>query len=461
MTGKMGTLTLKQKIVNRFSGDDISFGAVTSLLIPVIIDQFFLVSFNIINTAMISSSGTAAISAVNMVGTINIFLVQIFQAVSLGGTVLISQAFGARNRKKIQQNCRGTVHGAFIVALTLTLLFLVLRHTVLSVLFGGAELAVMQNAEVYLTGILLSYPLQAVVEGTNGSLRGVGRTRSSLKLSLLMNSCYIALNFVFVFGLKMGILGLVISLNISRAVGAVFAIVTLYMHRDIFGIKLKTFFKVHFKQLRHVLTVSVPFGLESVFFNGGKIIMQTIIVSLGTNVIATNAIATSWIQMSEIIPTALGSALVPIVGQCIGRKNIADARKLTKSFVVAGIVMLSTVDLILLPLFHVGIQLFSPPAAIVPKIFQIIVVVAIMHPISWSISFVLPAALRAAGDGVFTTTVSLCSMWLCRVALGYVVGIVLGYGLTGIFVVMGFEWGVRGSIFLHRFSGTKWYQREL
>lgn len=460
MSGHTRFLKSKAWIKNRFSGTDISFAAVTSLLIPVIIDQFFLVSFNVINTAMISSSGTAAISAVNMVGTLNIFLVQIFQAVSLGGTVLISQAFGARNREKIQQSCRGTVQGAFFVAVFITVSLLIFNRFVLQLLFGGAEQAVMHYAEIYMTGILLSYPLQAVVEGTNGSLRGVGRTRSSLKLSLLMNSCYIVLNIIFIYGLKMSVLGLVISLNISRAIGAVFAIITLYSHRDIFMLKIKDFFRVYTKQLRHVLIVSVPFALENAFFSGGKIIIQTIIVSLGTNVIATNAIATSWIQLSEIIPAALQTALVPVVGQCIGRKNLKDARKLTKSFVGAGMVMLTTVDLILLPLFHIGIQMYNPPAEIVPKIFQIVVIAACLHPV-WSFSFILPSALRAAGDSIFTTTISLCSMWLFRVALGYVVGIVLGYGLPGIFFIMGLEWGVRGIIFSFRFAGKKWYQHEL
>ncbi len=452
---------LYQKLQNRFSGDQVQFKDVMTLLFPVIIDQFFLVSFNFINTAMISSSGTAAISAVNMVGTLNVFLVQIFQAVGLGGTVLIAQAFGAKNYQRITTSNRGTVQGAVLVATTLSIAFLFLHQQVIQLLFGGAEQAVLENAEVYMTGILLSYPLQAIVEGTNGSLRGVGRTRSSLKLSLLMNSFYILFNFVFVLGFKMGIIGLVISLNISRLIGAIFGFVMLYLHREIFRNKIVDFFRVNLRQLFHVLTVSIPFAMESMFFSGGKIIIQTIIVSLGTNVIATNAIASSWVQLSEIIPTAMGSALVPIVGQCIGAKNLKDARKLTKSFVAAGSICLVTVDLLLLPLFPLGMKLFNPPAEIIPDIFQIILIVMVFHGITWSVSFVLPAALRAAGDSVFTTVTALLSMWIFRVGLGYLVGLVLGYGLPGIFFVMAVEWGVRGSVFYWRFRGDKWYQREL
>ncbi|WP_235836385.1 MATE family efflux transporter [Enterococcus timonensis] len=449
------------KLKGYFSGTDLSYKDVTALLIPVIIDQFFLVSFNFINTAMISSSGTAAISAVNMVGTLNVFMVQLFAAMGLGGTVLISQAYGRKAWRKISENCLGAIYGAFFIASLLTIVVLVFHKQVLGLLFGDAEQAVLNNAEIYLTGILISYPMQAIVEGTNGSLRGVGRTRSSLKLSLLMNSIYIVMNFIFVFGLQQGVLGLVISLNISRFAAMIFAFVMIYLHRDIFHLRLPDFLHVKLQNILHVITVSIPFAAETMFFNGGKIIVQTLIVSLGTNVIATNAIGTSWVQMSEIIPAAMQTALVPIVGQCIGRKNIQDARKLTKSFVIAGSVSLLATDLLMLPFFHLGMKLFNPPAEILPNIFQIILIALVMHPITWSISFILPSALRAAGDAKFTTTVSLISMWVVRVGIGYLVGIVLGFGLPGIFFVMTVEWGFRGSIFLLRYRGDKWHQKEV
>ena len=49
-------------------------------------------------------------------------------------------------------------------------------------------------------------------------------------------------------------------------------------------------------------------------------------------------------------------------------------------------------------------------------------------------------------------------MWLFRIGAGYLVGIQLGYGLVGIFVVMTIEWGIRGFIFYKRFSSNKWLE---
>jgi len=85
----------------------------------------------------------------------------------------------------------------------------------------------------------------------------------------------------------------------------------------------------------------------------------------------------------------------------------------------------------------------------------------IAQPLLWSFSFVLPSALRAAGDSKYTSISSLLSMWAFRVILGYILGITLGFGIMGVWVAMVAEWGVRGLIFGLRFRGDKWYAHKL
>ena len=341
--------------------------------------------------------------------------------------------------KQLSKVCSGTVYGAVLMALMISLLIACFHQGILHLLFGHAEPLVLANAQLYLLGLLASYPMQAVIEGTNGSLRGIGRTKASLKLSLLMNFVYIVGNVVFISIFEMGMIGLITSLLISRFLGMLFAFYTLRANRSLFLLKKEDFLRIQIPLIARVLKVSIPFAAESIFFNGGKIIIQTMIVSFGTNVIAANAIASSWIQISEIVPSALATSLVPIVGQCIGRGNIVDARKLTKTFVITGMIAFLLVDLSLLPFFPLGMKLFNPPAAILPDIYRLYLIAIVMHFLTWSIGFILPSALRAAGDANFTTLTSLLSMWIFRIGMGYLVGIVWGYGLTGIYFVMTLE----------------------
>lgn len=454
----MGWKKVKGKVGELLTGEEISKNEIIGILFPVIIDQFFLVGFNFVNTAMISSSGAAAISAVNMVGSVNIFLVQFFVAIGLGGTVLVSRSYGKGDHRSLGKLSASVLHATFVVGVLLMLIFLLLHQGVLTLLFGNADQEVLGNAKLYFVGILLSYPAHAVIEGINGNLRGLGFTQNSLKNSLFMNFIYIIGNFIFVIYFQLGIIGLIYSLLISRFLAVVFAGYTFYKHRASFKLKRKQLIHLDFSMIRYIIMISAPFAAESLFFNGGKIIMQMMIVGLGTAHIAAFAIAGSWMQLAEIIPAALANALVPIVGQSVGRKNLSDIRKLTKSFILLGTVAIITVDLLLLPLFPFAMKLFNPPTEMIPVIFQMYLIAFVMHGIAWCYSFLLPSALRAVGDGKFTTTVSLFSMWLFRIGAGYLIGIKLGYGLVGIFVVMTIEWGIRGTIFYRRFKSNRWVE---
>lgn len=447
---------VRHKIERSLEGEEISRGEILSILLPVIIDQFFLISFNFINTAMISSSGSAAISAVNMVGSINIFLVQVFVAIGLGGTVLISRAYGKGDARGLGSLSASVIHATLIVGTLLMLVFLLLHQVVLNLLFGTADSIVMSNAKIYFIGILLSYPAHAIIEGVNGSLRGLGFTRNSLKNSLFMNSVYLISNIFLVLIFDLGIMGLIISLLISRFLGAIFASYSMYQYRMNFRLRKNDLQRFDITMVGFILRTSLPFAAESLFFNGGKIIMQMMIVSFGTAHIAANAIAGSWVQLAEIIPSALATSLVPIVGQSVGRGNLNDVRKLTKSFVRLGIIAIVAVDTIMLPLFPLAMKLFNPEPEMIPIIFKMYLVAFVMHGVAWCYSFVLPSALRALGDGKFTTTVSLFSMWIFRIGAGYLIGVYLGYGLVGIFVVMTIEWAIRGAIFYRRFTSNKW-----
>jgi Na+-driven multidrug efflux pump len=224
---------------------------------------------------------------------------------------------------------------------------------------------------------------------------------------------------------------------------------------------MKDIFTLNFTMLRRILFIGLPFAAEQMFFNGGKILTQTFIVGLGTFAMATNAICASMANLFQIPANALLLSIITVVGQCMGRRDIKDARKFIRSFLWLSSFSFAVMALVVMPLFNPLVSLFNPPKEIVPTIYLIILINAIAQIPLWSLSFVTPSALRAAGDSKFTSIVSMLSMWLFRVVLGYILGIVLKFGILGVWIAMDCEWGVRGLIFLMRYRGKKWYQHHL
>ncbi|MDF2958355.1 MAG: Na+-driven multidrug efflux pump [Paenibacillus sp.] len=444
-----------------FSGESIDYRQIISLFIPILIDQAFIVFLNLLNIAMISSSGVAAVSAVSMIDTVNIFLISVFVAVSTGGTVVVAQYKGSGNALMVSKAAAGSITLVSLLACGISLFVVAFYYPTLNFLFGTATADVFAHAKIYLIGSGVSYIGFAVVESVCGALRGIGKTRVSLALSLIMNLSYVILNIVFINLLDMGVLGMTIAVNVARYSAAVFALIYLAKMDTTFHLRIRDMINFNVSMLKKILFIGIPFAAEQMFFNGGKMLTQVFIVSLGTYAMATNAISASLATLFLVPSIALSQTIVTVVGQCMGRRNIKDARKFAKSFLWLSSFSLLLMGLIIIPLFQPIVGLFHPPADIVDDIFVIILITAIVQIPLWPISFLLPSALRAAGDSKFTSITSMLSMWLFRVVLGYILGIVLDFGIIGVWVAMNCEWGVRGAIFLWRFRGETWYKHRL
>ncbi|EGG36662.1 MATE family efflux transporter [Paenibacillus sp. HGF5] len=446
---------------NHLSGESMDYRQIFALFFPILIDQAFIIGLNLVNTSMISSSGVSAVSAVNMVDSLNIFLINVFVAVATGGTVVVAQYKGSGNAMMVSRASAATVTSVAMIALAIALLIIGLHQPVLTLLFGSASPEVLESARIYLIGSSTSFLGIAIVQAVCGALRGIGKTRASLALSLIMNLLYVLLNIVFITLLNMGVMGMTLAINIARFAGAACALYYLFKVDATLHIRLRDLFHFPISMLRKIMFIGLPFAAEQMFFNGGKLLTQVFIVSLGTYAIATNAIGSSLAAVFQIPASALSLTIVTVVGQCIGRGDIADARKFIKSFLWLGAFSLALMGLILMPLYRPLVGLFNPPPEIVNDLFVVLLINTLVQVPLWSISFILPSALRAAGDSRFTSITSMLTMWLFRVILGYIMGIVLGWGILGVWLAMNCEWGVRGAVFLWRFRGKKWYAHKL
>ncbi len=458
-------LKMKHKTVvlldKYFTGESIDYKQMIAIFIPILVDQACLILMSLLNTAMVSSAGVAAVSAVSMVDSLNIFLVNVFIAVATGGTVIVAQYKGSGNAEMVSKTAAQAISAVTLFSVLLSVLVIIFHMPVLNVLFGKAEADVFQNAKIYLIGSCISYPLIAIFQAVCGALRGVGETKPCLSLSLLLNLSNTLLNVVLITFFHMGVKGLIISTLIARTLGMAASLIFILRYNVSIRYKIKNSLQFDFSILKKVMFIGLPFAAEQIFFNGGKLLTQTFIVQLGTLAMTVYAIGNSIALLFQIGPNALSITIVTVVGQCIGRRNIQDARKFIKSLIGFSSILFVATSAILLPFLPYIIKMFNPPDKIIPTIFILIIISAIAQPILWSPSFIMPSALRAAGDSNFTSVASLLSMWLLRVILGYILGITFGFGIIGVWVAMIVEWGVRGFIFTTRFKGEKWYAHKL
>ena len=434
---------------------------IIKMALPLIVDQGFVIGLAIVNTLIVSVNGVNAISAVNLIDTLNTFFINIFIAMAMGGTVLIAQSKGRNDQKLIRKYTTGTLQSIFFLTCVLSVLVVLFRWQIFSILFKESSASVLKLSNVYLIGLMISYPAQSIVEASCGVLRGVADTKGSLFLSSISNLTYVLLNFIFIRVFSLGIIGMCIALNSARLLGAVFSIWYLCSRNQSLNFRLSQLKRVFFPSIRKVITVGLPFSLEQIFFNGGKIVTQTFIVRFGTLAVTANAIGNLLTMLIEIVPGGFMLALVPIIAQSIGASDVKCVKKFWRSFMVISSISAFIFSFIIIVNYHSIITLFNVPPTVEVQVFKIFILVAAGRVLIWPVGFITPSALRAAGDAKFTSMVSLITMWGVRIVAGYILGVVLNYGVIGIWMAMCGEWVVRGAIFSHRLISEKWIEKDI
>ena len=112
------------------------------------------------------------------------------------------------------------------------------------------------------------------------------------------------------------------------------------------------------------------------------------------------------------------------------------------------------------PLMPLIMRLYHAPAETMEIIRMLRIALVIPMPFFYPTANIMPNILRSAGDSSFSSMVSLSAMWVIRVGLGYLLGIVLDFGILGIMCCLGLEWAVKTLIYGLRFRGDKWLNKK-
>ena len=431
------------------------------LILPLIIEQFLQCFVGLADSLMVATVGEAAVSAVSLVDSVFLLLIYVFSALATGGAVVAGQALGRKDNDEACRSANQLV--VFIAEVSIVIMILVYlgRELMMRLVFGDIELDVLENCRTYLNIVTLSIPFIAVYNAGAALFRSMGNSRISMITAMLMNTINLVGNAVLIFGFKMGISGVAIPTLISRMVGC-FYILKLLKNPD-WKVHLpkRLSFKPDGPILKQILRIGVPNGLENGMFHLGKIVILSLVASFGTASIAANAVGNNVTTFAYLPGTAIGYAILTVVSQCVGAKDIPQARYYVKKLVKLTYLVLFIsnvlVALITLPVLH--FYNLSPEATELAKI--IIWYYNICCILIYTPSFPLPNALRAANDVRYTLIVAAVSMWVCRIGLSYVLGDWLGWGLVGVWVAMTIDWAVRGLLFTIRYLKGGWEKKAV
>lgn len=435
--------------------------ALRILLVPLIVEQLLNSFMGMADTMMVSNIGSAAISAVSLVDSINILVIQVFSAMAAGATIICSQYIGQGDDKRSNNAARQVVIAVLAISSVLSILCILLRKPLLSLIFGQVEADVMAGSITYFFITALSFPFIALFNAGSAFYRAGGDSRFPMIVSAISNIINIVMNAVLIFGFHMGVAGAALATLLSRIFCVVVIFYCLRKPKQAIVINRYHEFRPDFSLIWKILAIGIPTGIENGMFQFGKLAIQSSVSTLGTTAIAANAMAVILENVNGIGGVGIGIGLMTLAGQAIGAGRAEEAK-----YYIVKMTQLSYAVILGSCLFAYAV---ARPAMMLAGMdpecsricMQMVTYYTIVKPFIWSPAFVPGYGMRAAGDVRFSMIASTITMWTCRVALSTYLMRVAGVGPIGVWIGMSFDWFVRAIIFSYRYMSGKWIKQVI
>ena len=426
------------------------------LTVPLILEQLLVFTVGLADSLMVASVSNAAVSAVSLVDSVGALIIAVFTAFAAGGAVVAGQAIGRRDAATGRDAAQQLVVTLGLASLLVTAGLYAGRSFILGKVFGKVEADVALATRQYYDIVMLSVPAIALYNAGTALMRMMERSDITFKVSMLMNGVNIAGNAILIYGFRMGVVGAAIPTLASRTVAML--VILLLLTKERFSLNLRGMkqYRFHRATVKNILSIGIPNGIENGMFYFGRLILTSLISTLGTASITANAIGNSVGNFHVCCGTAIGLALTTVASQCIGAGRFDRTREYTRSLMKQEYYIQALVNsflLLAMPLICRAYHVTGETARLSCWVMGIHATASIfIHPTS----FTIPNTLRAAGDARFTMLVSSLSMWLCRVGLGYVFALSLHMGVIGIYTSHALDWVVRSVAFVWRYRAHRW-----
>ncbi len=427
------------------------------LFVPMYFETLFLMLAGMADTLMLSAYSNEAVGAVGTANTyMNMFIIM-FGITSTGMTAVLTQYIGAGRPGVARQARRlGLCFNAALGA-ALSLLLGFGARQVLTLM--GIAPGLLPHAVVYLRIVGGSCLLNALIPIFANALRAFGHTRWPAAATVTANVLNVALNAVFLFGLRWGVAGVALATALSRAVNlAALVVPTLRLTGGPDGgdrLPNRTV-------LRQILRVGLPSAAESALYNVAVALVVRFLNAMDTDGI--NMIARSYAvqlcNLSYCAGVALGQANAVLTGWRIGAREYEACDRGTHRAAFAAAAAAAALQAVLALLAVPLMRLFTADAAVIALVQKVLAVDVVLE-VGRAGNLVYGNALKTSGDAVFTTGLAVVFMFLCAVGGTWLFGLTLGMGAVGAQIGMALDECTRAVGMMLRWRSGRWRQKEL
>jgi len=402
------------------------------LALPIIGGMVSQNVLNLVDTGMVGVLGDEALAAVGMGSFVNFLASAFVFGLGAGVQAVAARRVGAGATDEAAVPLNGGLLAAVAVGLPWCLALFALTPAFFPFLVDDP--GVVGDGIPYLRARLLAMVAMAMNFAFRGCWNATDRSGLYMRTLVVMHATNIVLNWLLIYGnLGFPQLG-------APGAGVASAIATWFGTLFYFGLGMRHGRQQGFLRgipdratMRSIAKLSIPAGINQTFFAGGMVVFYWIVGRVGTAELAAANVIINLLLVGLLPGLAFGLAATSLVGQALGRGDVADARRwgwdVAKiSIVVVGLIALPVV---LFPEVFLSIFLHDDATLALASL-PLRLVMAFLAVDAAGMVFM--NALYGAGDGKRVMIVAVGLQWVLFLPVAYVLGPVLGFGLTAVFV---------------------------
>jgi putative MATE family efflux protein len=407
--------------------------------------------------------GIKALAAVSAFFPLQFFLVSFFIGISSGSSVLIGQAYGARNNERVRAVAGTTITVAVVLGVLVGIAGGFLTEPILRLIGTPADIFALTVAYAKIT--FFSLPVFYIYLGYTTFVRGVGDSRTPFYFLILSTLLGLVLTPTFIRGWlglpQFGVASAAVASTLATLIGLVGLLVVLWARKDplAFNRAMLRELRIQPAILSALMRIGLPTGIQFVMASLSEIAVISFVNHFGSTATAAYGAVNQIVSYVQFPALSIGIAASIFGAQSIGAQRYDRLARIVRSavtlnYIIGGVLIgiAYAFDAVILGAFVRDAQALA--------IARELLVLTLWSYVIFGNNSVLSGVMRSSGTVLWPTAISIFSIWAVEVPLAYVLSQHTSLGLRGVWLAYPAAF-ITGLICQSSYYTFIWRKRDL
>ena len=431
------------------------------LVVPLMGEHLLNTLIHTADSIMVSSVSESAVSGMTLASRLNTVFWTLFASVSVAASIRATQYVGRKDFSSAAHTLKQSVILSLCISVPFSIILSLASAPLMNLLYAGGDAVVLGYAVRSFRVKILSCISSSLSVCLSKIYVCQGKSMVMLLFDAISNVLNITGNYVFIYLLGWEVEGAAFATVLAPLFTSVLSLVYAKTPSNLIRLEKAGSFKPDLNIWKKLLGLGLPTGFENNLSYFAKVIVSVIVVKCTLTEINANSVAQQLDSLFVTMGCGVGSALMIVVGQCMGAGRTEDVKHYTKWLVICSMLsqlVSGALIILLMDPILAGYHL-SPETAELTR--RLAVPYLAAGVVFWTLSYTVPNAYRACGDVKYCMRISTISLWGVRVALAYIIFYLFRADIYAVWIASYADWAFRSVSNLIRFKSGKWLTKKV